>query len=448
METRREIYEDAQVQVQGLAKISKSIKESTVDINREQARFLVDTYYQIQKMRTGTANQIRSITQNLDDQGETIPLAIEWVFQNMKNQEAQMKKIFQTFAESNPVGRWMLDIVGIGPVIASACLSYYDIDVVSHCNQFWSFSGLNDYNNPWLGKTGAADMVKEIYEELECKDDGVDFICKMDELGNKDKEFIKKKVKYLKNKNNFGGLKIIELIEEYYPDFIKMVTVAFDGYDDNRIADYLIRAFVDKNAVTDTVLSEVCCKSTRKLDSVIRGVKHSMPKAKVEAGIFAPKKSELTSYLAKPPYNINAKQLCFIIGDSFVKQSNKPNSVYGKLFKERNVYEKQMNENGMYEKQAREALAKKNFGKDTESYKWYSEGKLPPAHIYARCRRYAVRMFLSHLFEAMHLNKYGTDIHLPEIYPIAFLEHSDYIGPEVPYDRYIKYKKESKLNHR
>ena len=114
--------------------------------------------------------------------------------------------------------------------------------------------------------------------------------------------------------------------------------------------------------------------------------------------------------------------LCFIIGQSFIKVQNKENDVYGHIFAERKSFEQQMNEDGMYAEQAREKLEKFKIGKNTEAYKWYSKGMLPPAHINMRAARYAVKIFLSHYFEVAYELKY--DKRAPEIYAIAILQHA------------------------
>jgi KaiC/GvpD/RAD55 family RecA-like ATPase len=124
----------------------------------------------------------------------------------------------------------------------------------------------------------------------------------------------------------------------------------------------------------------------------------------------------------KRPFNAKLKRLCFIIGQSFIKVQNRENDVYGHIFAERKAFEQQMNEDGMYAEQAREKLEKFNIGKNTEAYKWYSKGMLPPAHINMRAARYAVKIFLSHYFEVAYELEY--DKRAPEIYAIAILQHA------------------------
>ncbi|MCD8214434.1 MAG: IS110 family transposase [Clostridiales bacterium] len=121
----------------------------------------------------------------------------------------------------------------------------------------------------------------------------------------------------------------------------------------------------------------------------------------------------------KRPWNAEFKCLCRKIGQSFVKVCNNSKDVYGHIYKIRKEYEQAKNENGDYAEQARAKLAKYNIGKDTDAYKYYIQGKLPPAHIQQRCERYAVKIFLSHLHQVMYLDHYDTEP--PKPYALAIL---------------------------
>jgi hypothetical protein len=110
-----------------------------------------------------------------------------------------------------------------------------------------------------------------------------------------------------------------------------------------------------------------------------------------------------------------------------VKTCNRENAYYGKVYAQRKLYETEKNEAGEYAEQARQKLEDFNIGKDTEAYKWYSEGKLPPAHIHSRAKRYAVKLFLAHLHEVMYRDKFGKAP--PNPYPIEHLGHAHYLEP-------------------
>jgi hypothetical protein len=128
----------------------------------------------------------------------------------------------------------------------------------------------------------------------------------------------------------------------------------------------------------------------------------------------------------KRPWNAGLKTLCWKIGESFVKVCNKDTAFYGHLYKQRKERETLRNEAGDFADQAKAKLEKFNIDKKTDAYKAYSVGKLPPAHIHARAKRYAVKLFLAHYFET-GCRLAGREPPLP--YPIAHLDHVHRIAP-------------------
>lgn len=125
----------------------------------------------------------------------------------------------------------------------------------------------------------------------------------------------------------------------------------------------------------------------------------------------------------KRPWNASLKTLCWKIGQSFMKFSNAEECFYGHIYKKRKAYEIERNERGDNAALASELI--KKVGKDTEAYKHFLTGKLPPGQIDARSRRYAVKLFLSHLQGEWYQRHYGKPAPLP--YPIAHLGHAHMI---------------------
>lgn len=121
----------------------------------------------------------------------------------------------------------------------------------------------------------------------------------------------------------------------------------------------------------------------------------------------------------KRPWNASLKRLCWLIGESFVKVSGRESDFYGKFYREHKEREIARNESGELAGQAAAKLEKFKIGKSTEAFAHYSGGKLPPAHIHARAKRYAVKMFLSHFHHVLHLTHYGTPP------PVPFIVASD-----------------------
>jgi hypothetical protein len=121
----------------------------------------------------------------------------------------------------------------------------------------------------------------------------------------------------------------------------------------------------------------------------------------------------------KRPFNAKFRVLCWKAGQSFLKLSNNPKCFYGVEYRKRKEYEIARNERGDLAAQA--ALGAARVDKYTDAYKYYIQGKLPPAHIDARARRWAVKLFLAHLHGEWYERNTGKPAPAP--YPITHLGH-------------------------
>ena len=129
----------------------------------------------------------------------------------------------------------------------------------------------------------------------------------------------------------------------------------------------------------------------------------------------------------KRPWNARLKVLCWKIGESFVKVSGREDALYGRLYAQRKGIELAKNEAGAFADQAKAALSAKRYGVDTVARKWYEEGKLPPAHIHARAKRWAVKLFLAYYHREAYRLHFGAEP--PKPYPIAILGHAHEVWP-------------------
>jgi len=127
------------------------------------------------------------------------------------------------------------------------------------------------------------------------------------------------------------------------------------------------------------------------------------------------------------PWNAALKCLCWRIGESFVNVSGREDDFYGHLYLQRMKQEKEANDAGKFADQARGKLERCNIGRDSEDFGWYSAGKLPPAHIQSRAKRWAVKLFLAHYHHVAWTLATGTEPARP--YAISILNHTDFIKP-------------------
>lgn len=136
----------------------------------------------------------------------------------------------------------------------------------------------------------------------------------------------------------------------------------------------------------------------------------------------------------KRPWNAKLKVLCWKMGESFVKVQNNANDFYGKVYVKYKEREIRRNETGELAPQAAEKLERFKIGKDTEAYGHYSQGRLPPAHLHARAKRAAVKLFLSHYHAVAYECEHGQAP--PRPYAIEHLvgHHHEIAVPNWPVD--------------
>lgn len=177
----------------------------------------------------------------------------------------------------------------------------------------------------------------------------------------------------------------------------------------------LVNSVVPEGAVTSEHLATIAQLTHRKLESI--------EKVATDRASGNITRASLTKGLSRPPWNAGLKTLCWKVGESFVKFSNHQQDVYGKVYQQRKAQEIERNEAGVFAEQAARVLREKRIGKGTEAYTWYSQGKLPPAHIHARAKRFAVKLFLAHYQAVAYEVHYGTKPPKPFV-----IEHMGHVG--------------------
>tara|TARA_Y100000310_G_C20697595_1_gene826799 strand:- start:4702 stop:5598 length:897 start_codon:yes stop_codon:yes gene_type:complete len=246
--------------------LQKKDTEAASLLSDREATYLVQSYYTVQDDRKRFNSQCIALKKDKKPHD-----LILWFSENAKKLEDQIKKVLDTYSNSQEIGQWCRKITGIGPVIASGLISNIDMTRAETAGHIWSFAGLNP---------------KQVWKKGE-----------------------------------------------------------------------------------------------------------------------------------KRPWNPELKTLCWKIGTSFIRtNSDKPN-IYRDLYYQRKEYEESLNNAGKLKEQAfarRDQF--KSWGKTkSEAYKYYCKGVLPPGHIDARARRWAVKIFISHYFEAAYKLTYKKEAPIPHI---------------------------------
>ena len=108
-----------------MKKLTKDIKNAAATLSTEEARYLVDLYYQVQEYRKSTNNQCRFLN------GEEEPHeTLAFFAGDFETLEKQIKTVLQKYVEAQPIGKWLMSITGIGPVISAGLIANIDISKV------------------------------------------------------------------------------------------------------------------------------------------------------------------------------------------------------------------------------------------------------------------------------------------------------------------------------
>lgn len=323
-----------------IERLDKDLRKGAEKMNRDEARFLVDTYYNTQEQRIRLQGQLRSVHQGVDDAAEGL---LDWLLAQNQTLEKQVAIALKHYALAHPVGQWATSMKGIGPVIAASLLAHIDIEKAQTAGCIWRYAGL-DASVEWLSAQKAAAVVKE------------------------------------QTKGKPPTLEDVYILAEQLrrnPDSLeRFATTDKDG---------------EPMKLTNTTL---------------------------------------TKAISRRPFNAELKTMCWKIGESFVKVSGKEDAYYGKVYLKRKAKETVANAKRAYKKQAKHVLETRNIGKTTATYKCLIDGKLSPAHIHARSKRYAVKLFLAHFHHVYFEWFHGEPP--PKPYAIAVLGHKDFIKPPEP----------------
>ena len=121
-----------------LRNLFKDMRETAKLMDKDQIRYMVGTYYQIQQFRKASANINTAYTKL-----NRSTFLIEWVHDTQKEIEEQIKKMLKAYVENDQTGQWMLSQYGIGEVISAGLLAHIDIEKAPHVSNIYSFAGLN-----------------------------------------------------------------------------------------------------------------------------------------------------------------------------------------------------------------------------------------------------------------------------------------------------------------
>jgi hypothetical protein len=124
--------------IEPLNRLSRDLRKAATTLSADEARFLVDAYYQMQDNRIRSAAQVRQLTES----GEPHDV-LRWLEGNAETLENSIKSALDKYSASHTVGAWARSVVGVGPVICAGLLAHIDITKAPTAGHIWNYAGLN-----------------------------------------------------------------------------------------------------------------------------------------------------------------------------------------------------------------------------------------------------------------------------------------------------------------
>jgi len=104
-------------------------------------RLVVDSYFQIQKLRIQVSNRISAVNRDTDDPNIYI-LFLDNTYKHLIQLEKDCVKIAKEYVKEHPAWAWLSKVKGIGVVYAAKLLSYIDIEEADTVSALWRYAGL------------------------------------------------------------------------------------------------------------------------------------------------------------------------------------------------------------------------------------------------------------------------------------------------------------------
>lgn len=123
---------------EAITSLITDLKIGSKTMSRSSARFLVQTYYQIQRERIIQGNRQSALDKTGDSSNHLV--FMQDMFGNL---EDTIKTWLDVFSDSHPAGHWAREQHGVGPVLAAGLLAYLDMEKCPNISSFWSFAGYN-----------------------------------------------------------------------------------------------------------------------------------------------------------------------------------------------------------------------------------------------------------------------------------------------------------------
>lgn len=369
-------------------KVKADMREAAKAMTIQEARYMVDSYYQMQQNRIRENNRIKSM--EVEPTG-----ALKWLSGLCGGAEDTIAGVLGTYAERFPAGRWAMDQYGVGPIIAAGLLAHIDINKCPYASHIHSYAGLIK-DLKWYKTKEDKELIKAMINEVVGKkgEPTYEHVCM---IGAK----IKRK-----------PVNLMGLLEQRSIPNKKNLIAMVKGKEEKKAAHEAWFSYVDPMDRL-TAIADIADMTPEEMHKELK------QRSKLT-------RKSLSAILAMRPWNAELKSLlCYKLAGSFIKLKGKEKCFYGRLYSEYKAMEAEANERGEFAELAAKKL--KTVGEDTDAYEAFEKGKLPKGYLENRARRYVAKRFVEHYFVVLYETTYKKKA--PQPYVIEHLGHKKYVPP-------------------
>jgi len=138
------VIDPSNIEQKAVLKLDRDLKLAAATMTSDEARFLVDAYYQLQDDRIRAKGRHRAFS--VDKEPHEL---ITWLSDNTAFLEKQIAKGLLAYSQSDFVGRWSLSVPGIGGVLSAGLLAHIDIEKCPTVGHIYSFAGIAPNGKKW-----------------------------------------------------------------------------------------------------------------------------------------------------------------------------------------------------------------------------------------------------------------------------------------------------------
>lgn len=149
-----------------IARMTQELRDAARELTRQDGRYLLDAYYQIQRWRIRAHNQAQA-----DEMQDDAALPVlDFMSTFTAALEKRVQLILKHFANAYTVGEWSMSITGVGKTLAAGLLTHIDITRADTAGAIWRFAGL-DPSMKWWKKEEARELANELVENSVATDE-------------------------------------------------------------------------------------------------------------------------------------------------------------------------------------------------------------------------------------------------------------------------------------